>query len=111
MKKCLAMVSDRNICVEMLPKEMEQLREEFVRFKASEIEAKCPAEELCGVEIPFDSVEISLFERNVVLKTCLPTLLLLGTMSDRTVCFYPEKLWTTALCVLLKCTSSTFVAR
>jgi hypothetical protein len=111
MKKCLAMVSDRNICVEMLPKEMEQLREEFVRFKASELEAKCPAEELCRVEIPFDSVEISLFERNVVLKTCLPSLLLMGTMSDRRVCFYPEKLWPTALCVLLKCTSSTFVAR
>jgi hypothetical protein len=111
MKKCLAMVSDRNICVEMLPKEMEQLREEFVRFKASEIEAKCPAEERCGVEITFDSVEISLFERNVVLKTCPPTLLLLGTLSDKTFNVYPEKLWTTALCVLLKCTSSTFVAR
>jgi hypothetical protein len=63
------------------------------------------------VEITFDSVDISLFERNVVLKTCPPTLLLRGTMSDKTVSIYPEKIWTRALCVLLKCTSSTFVAR
>jgi hypothetical protein len=95
----------------MLQKEMEQMREEFVRFKASEMEAKCPAEKRCGVEITFDSVDTSLFERNVVLKTCPPTLLLLGTMSDKTGSIYPVKIWTTALCVLLKCTPSAFVAR
>jgi hypothetical protein len=111
MKRCLPMVSVKSISVEMLQKEMDRMREEFVRFKASEMEAKCPAEKRCGVEITFDSVATSLFERNVVLKTCPPTLLLLGTMSDKTGIIYPVKIWTTALCVLLQCTPSAFVAR
>ena len=105
------MVSEKNISVEMLQKEMEQMREEFVRFKASEMKAECPAEKRCGVEITFDSVDTSLFERNVVLQTCPPTLLLLGSMSDKTGSLSPVKIWTTALCVLLKCTPSVFVAR
>jgi hypothetical protein len=111
MKKCLSMVSVQSISVEMLQKEMDQMREEFVRFKATEMEAKCPAEKRCEVEIIFDSVDMSLFERNVVVKTCPPTLLLLGTMSDNTGIIFPVKIWTTALCVLLKCTPSAFVAR
>jgi hypothetical protein len=111
MKKCLPMVSVESISVEMLQKEMEQMREEYVRFKASEMEAKCPTEKCCGVEISFASVATSLFERNVVLKTCPPMLLLVGSMSDKTGSLSPVKIWTTALCVLLKCTPSACVAR
>jgi hypothetical protein len=111
MKKCLPMVSGESISVEMLQKEMEQMREEFERFKASDMKAKCPTEKRCEVEITFDSVDISLFDKNVVLKTSPPMLLLLGSMSDKTGSLSPVKIWTTALCVLLKCTPSAFVAR
>ena len=111
MKKCLPMVSVESISVEMLHKEMEQMREEFVRFKASEMEVKRPAEKRCRVEITFDAVDTSLFEQNVVLKTWPPMLLLLGSMSDKTGSLSPVNIWTTALCVLLKCTPSAFVMR
>jgi hypothetical protein len=47
----------------------------------------------------------------VVLKTCPLTFLLLGSMSDKTDSLSPMKIWITALCVLLKCTPSAFVAR
>jgi hypothetical protein len=111
MKKCLPMVSGESISVELLQKEMEQMREEFELFKASEMKAKCPTEKRCEVEITFDSVDMSLFDKNVVLKTSPPMLLLLGSMSDKTGSLSPVKIWTTALCVLLKCTPSAFVAR
>ena len=40
-----------------------------------------------------------------------PTLLLLGSMSDKTGSLSPVKIWTTALCVMMNCTRSEFVAQ
>jgi hypothetical protein len=105
------MVAMDTISVQCLQEEMVRMEADFMQYKEAGNEKKPLTQKRCGVKVTFDAVDMSIFDRNVVLNTSPPTLLLLSSMSDFSGTVAAVKLWTSALCEMLQCTPSAFITR